>query len=76
MVTVTDKLDFNNYTLTLNHGYLQIDGEYQIGSGCGKIVKGGADAKLTGKIVTKNMNSAYKELIQWNMTYSKWEELK
>ena len=76
MVTVTDKLDFNNHTLTLNHGYLQIDGEYQIGSGCGKIVKGGADASLTGKIVTKNMNSAYKELIQWNMTYSKWEELK
>ena len=76
MVTVTDKLDFNNHKLTLNHGYLQIDGEYQIGSGCGKIVKGGADASLTGKIVTKNMNSAYKELIQWNMTNSKWEELK
>ena len=76
MVTVTDKLDFNNHKLTLNHGYLQIDGEYQIGSGCGKIVKGGADAALTGKIVTKNMNSAYKELIQWNMTNSKWEELK
>ena len=76
MVTVTDKLDFNNHKLTLYHGYLQIDGEYQIGSGCGKIVKGGADAALTGKIVTKNMNSAYKELIQWNMTNSKWEELK
>ena len=76
MVTVTDKLDFNDHELTLNHGYLQIDGEYQIGSGCGKIVKGGSNAALTGKIVTKNMNSAYKELIQWNMSNSKWEELK
>ena len=79
IVTVTEKLDFNNNTLTLNHGYLQIDGEYQIGSGCDKIVKGGEEAELIGtggRIVTKNMASAYEELIQWNMSSNKWELLK
>ena len=79
IVTVTDKLDFNNNTLTLNHGYLQIDGEYQIGSGCDKIVKGGTEAELlgnNGRIVTKNMASSYEELIQWNMKDNKWEVLK
>lgn len=78
IITVTDKLDFADHTLTLNHGYIQIDGTYQIGDGCSKIVKGGVDADLTGsgKIVTKNMASSFNELIQWNFKDNKWEKLK
>ena len=78
IITVTDKLDFADNILTLNHGYIQIDGTYQIGDGCSKIVKGGIDAGLsgTGKIVTKNMASSFNELIQWNFKDSKWEKLK
>ena len=77
IITVTDKLDFADHILTLNYGYIQIDGAYQIGDGCSKIVKGGVDAELTGsgKIVTKNMASSFNELIQWNFTDSKWEAL-
>ena len=78
IITVTDKLDFADHILTLNYGYIQIDGKYQIGDGCSKIVKGGMNAKLAGskgKIVTKNMASSFNELIQWNFTDSKWEAL-
>ena len=79
IITVTDKLDFANHTLTLNFGYIQIDGAYQIGDGCSKIVKGGTDAKLegtNGKIVTKNMASSFGELIQWDFENNKWGTLK
>ena len=77
IITVTDKLDFADHILTLNYGYIQIDGAYQIGDGCSKIVKG-ANAELAGtngKIVTKNMASSFNELIQWNFKDSKWEKL-
>ena len=79
IITVTDKLDFADHILTLNYGYIQIDGAYQIGDGCSKIVKGGMNAKFDGtkgKIVTKNMASSFGELIQWDFDDNKWVTLK